>query len=317
MLAPLLKEHPPGVELSRGSKGGLINLLSDGLEHPLLIVKKYAINMSTVSISNNLLGDLTRSQDQCARLITNLNQIATDPPYHPGLRLGEEASHCISLVPKEALQVEQRVDFTQVVAKRLMEIIQRGYKTTYKPNLFFGREDLDFQKKLKEHTNLEGDNIHYFLNIQGAKDCHFSNVLNTCLIHPHLVEDLESMQGEHDSILRSYERMLHEITHGLIHNLQGGQNILSYPLEEYIVTMATHQLTADFANEIAGEEIKPEEYRNFLVNGRISFLPPSHEQRKTVYFQNETRKYHKQIARYFMSKLNSKEGIDELNVLGE
>jgi hypothetical protein len=99
--------------------------------------------------------------------------------------------------------------------------------------------------------------------------------------------------------------------------VQEGGNILSYPLEEFIVTMAAHQLTAEFANEIAGDDITSEQYRDFLVNGRVTFLPPSHEMRKTIFFRTESRKYHKQIARYFMSKLNSREGINELNVLGE
>ncbi|UCH11544.1 MAG: hypothetical protein JSU61_06545, partial [Fidelibacterota bacterium] len=116
--------------------------------------------------------------------------------------------------------------------------------------------------------------------------------------------------------LRAFERILHEITHGLVNEIQDESNVLSFPLEEYIVSMAAHQLTAEYADEIAGEDIAPEQYKDFLVNGRVTFLSPNHEERKTVLFVSEKMKYHKQIARYFMSKLNSREGLTELNVLG-
>lgn len=316
-LAPVLRDSTPGMELSPASKGGLVDILSDGLEHPLLIVKKVALNMSTVSIHNNLFGNMERNREICDRLITSLNDLAANPPHHPRLNLGEGASYCMTLLPAEAQEVKPEIDAGLDLVDRITEIIQQGYHSTYRPVLFFAAHEMEFREKMEQHTKARGDNLHYQVNLPGARDAHYSNALKTCLIGPGLIEILEGRKGSHGSKLRVFERILHEVTHGMIDEVQGGRNILSYPLEEYIVTMAAHQLTADYAHEIAGDEIDPDQYKDFLVEGRVSFLPPNHEQRKTVYFRNETRQYHKQIARYFMSKVSSLEGLNELNVLGE
>ncbi|MFC1543420.1 hypothetical protein ACFL4K_02635 [Candidatus Neomarinimicrobiota bacterium] len=249
-------------------------------------------------------------------MITNLKEIARDPPYHPILRLGERASLCISHLFPETVAAHPEAAIRQELEERITRIIQRGYNTRYKPNLFRAADEEEFKKKLVEHTQKKGNDIHYFSNIYELEDCLYSNVLKTCLIHPKLATKLQGRKNGHSSVLRSFERILHEITHGLVDELQDDTNVLSFPLEEYIVSMAGHQLTADYANEIAGEDIAPEQYKDFLVSGRVTFLSPSHEERKAVYFIDETMKYHKQIARYFMSKLNSREGLGELNVLG-
>jgi hypothetical protein len=316
-LAPRLVAPMPNVAFSGESLTGLVNLLSDGLEHPLLIVKDRAISLSTISIRGNLLGDIRQNRYRFDRLITDLKDIAGNPPYHPILRLGERASLCISLLPPETVAVDPETAIRQELEERITRIIQQGYNTSYIPNIFWAADREEFKKKLVEHTRKKGNNIHYFLNIDKVEDCLYSNVLKTCLIHPKLASKLEGRKNDHSSILRSFERILHEITHGLVDDLQEETNVLSFPLEEYIVSMAGHQLTADFANEIAGEDIPPEQYMDFLVSGRVTFLSPRHEERKTVYFVDETRKHHKQIARYFMSKLNSREGLSELNVLGD
>jgi len=315
-LAPHLEGSVPNVALSGASLTGLVNLLSEGLEHPLLIVKSRAMNLSTISISRNILGDIGQNRDLCSRLITDLKDIARNPPYHPILRLGERASVCISLLPPEVVAMPLEVVARQHLVEKITGIIQRGYNTTYKPNIYWATDEEEFKKMLAEHSQKKGNNIHYFINIYDVEDCFYSNVLKVCLIHPKLAERLEGRQADQGFILRAYERILHEITHGLVDDLQDRTNVLSFPLEEYIVSMAGHQLTADYANEIAGQDIDPEQYKDFLTSGRVTFLSPSHEQRKTVYFVSESRKYHKQIARYFMSTLNSREGLDELNVLG-
>ncbi|MFC1619967.1 hypothetical protein ACFL45_08480 [Candidatus Neomarinimicrobiota bacterium] len=307
----------PNQALTGESLAGLVNLLSEGLEHPLLIVKKRAINLSTISINKNILGDVERNKEQCDRLLLNLSRMAQDPPYHPGLNLGEGASFCISMLPPKVLEIQPEIDLRQEIPKRITGIIQRGYGTNYAPNIFLARNESELKTKLEEHAQKRGDDLHYQLTMPGARDCLYSNVLKTCLVTPRLVERLEGRRDDRGLLLRSFERIIHELTHGLIENVQEGGNTLSYPLEEFIVTMAAHQLTAEFANEIAGDDITSEQYRDFLVNGRVTFLPPSHEMRKTIFFRSDSRKYHKQIARYFISKLNSKEGINELNVLGE
>jgi hypothetical protein len=307
----------PNRSLTGESLAGLVSLLSDGLEHPLLIVKKRAINLSTISINKNILGDVERNKDQCDRLIMNLSRIAQDPPYHPGLNLGEGASFCISMLPPKTLEIQSAIDLRKDLAGRIASIIQRGYNTRFAPDIILAQDVGEFKTKLDEHTQKKGDDLHFQLNLPGARDCLYSNVLKTCLISPRLTEYLQGGKVDGGLLLRSFERIIHELTHGLIDDVQEGGNILSYPLEEFIVTMAAHQLTAEFANEIAGDDITSEQYRDFLVNGRVTFLPPSHEMRKTIFFRTESRKYHKQIARYFMSKLNSREGINELNVLGE
>jgi hypothetical protein len=307
----------PNVAFSGESLTGLVNLLSDGLEHPLLIVKDRAIFLSTVSIRGNLLGDIRQNRDQCDRLITDLREIAQNPPYHPILRLGERAAFCVSFLPPETVAAHPEAAIRQDLEDRITRIIQQGYNTSYIPNIFCAADEEEFKKKLVEHTRRKGNNIHYFSNIYEVEDCLYSNVLKTCLIHPKLAAKLEGGKNDRGSILRSFERILHEITHGLVDEFQEDTNALSFPLEEYIVSMAGHQLTADYANEIAGEHIAPEQYKEFLVSGRVTFLSPSHEERKTVYFTDETMKNHKQIARYFMSKLNSREGLNELNVLGD
>jgi hypothetical protein len=315
-LAPRLRGQTPGVAFSGTILTGVVDLLADGLEHPLLIVKDHAIDLSTISIRNKILGDIRQNETRFERMITGLKEIARDPPYHPILRLGEGASLCLSLLPPEVVAERPEVVARQELVKKITGIIQRGYNTSYKPNIFWAADEAEFKNKLVEHTQKKGNNIHYFSNISEVKDCLYSNVLRTCLVHPLLAGSLESMNANQGSILRSFERILHEITHGLVNELQDDSNVLSFPLEEYIVAMAGHQLTADFANEIAGEDIDPEQYKDFLVNGRVTFLSPSHEERKTVFFLSEKMKHHKQIARYFMSKLNSREGLNELNVLG-
>ena len=102
-LTPRLVAPRPDVAFTGESLTGLVNLLSDGLEHPLLIVKDRAITLSTVSIRGNLLGDVRQDGHRFDRLITDLKDIARDPPYHPILRLGERASICISLLPSEVV----------------------------------------------------------------------------------------------------------------------------------------------------------------------------------------------------------------------
>ncbi|MFC1483905.1 hypothetical protein ACFL6Q_02510 [Candidatus Neomarinimicrobiota bacterium] len=316
-LAPRLVAPMPNVAFSGESLTGLVNLLSDGLEHPLLIVKDRAITLSTISIRGDLLGDIRHNRDRFDRLITDLKDIARNPPYHPILRLGERASFCISLLPSETVAAHPEVAIRQEQEDQITRIIQQGYNTGYRPNIFWAADEEEFKKKLVEHTHEKGNNIHYILNIYEVEDCLYSNVLKTCLIHPKLASKLKGRENDHGSILRSFERILHEITHGLVDELQEDTNVLSFPLEEYIVSMAGHQLTADYANEIAGEDITPEQYTDFLVSGRVTFLSPRHEERKTVYFVDENRNHHEQIARYFMSKLNSREGLRELNVLGD
>jgi len=316
LLAPSLREQMPGVALSGARLTGVVNLLADGLEHPLLIAKHHAINLSTISIRKKILGDIRQIKAKCYRMIMGLKKIARDPPYHPRLRLGEGAAFCLSLLPPEVLEERPEVVARQKLVKKITSIIQRGYITIYKPNIFWAADEAEFKNKLVEHTQKKGNDIHYFSNISEVKDCLYSNVLKTCLVHPLLAGSLEGRNANQGSILRSFERILHEITHGFVNELQDDSNVLSSPLEEYIVAMAGHQLTADYANEIVGEDIAPDQYKDFLVNGRVTFLSPNHEKRKTVFFLSETMKYHKQIARYFMSKLNSKEGLNKLNVLG-
>jgi hypothetical protein len=316
-LAPRLLAPMPDTAFKGESLTGLVNLLSDGLEHPLLIVKDRAITLSTVSVRGNLLGNIQKNRHRFDRLITDLQTIARDPPYHPILRLGERASFCISLLPPETVAAPPEVAIRHALEEQITRIIQQGYNTSYKAKILWAADEKEFKEKIIEHTRKKGHNVHYFLNINDVEDCLYSNVLKTCLIHPKLALKLERRKNGPSSILRSFERILHEITHGLVDEIQADTNALSFPLEEYIVSMAGHQLTADYAHEIAGEDIAPEQYQDFLVNGRVTFLTPNNEDRKTVYFIDETRQHHKQIARYFMSKLNSREGLSELNVLGD
>jgi hypothetical protein len=151
----------PNRSLTGESLAGLVSLLSDGLEHPLLIVKKRAINLSTISINKNILGDVERNKDQCDRLIMNLSRIAQDPPYHPGLNLGEGASFCISMLPPKTLEIQSAIDLRKDLAGRIASIIQRGYNTRFAPDIILAQDVGEFKTKLDEHTQKKGDDLHF------------------------------------------------------------------------------------------------------------------------------------------------------------
>ncbi|TKJ17134.1 hypothetical protein CEE44_01195 [Candidatus Woesearchaeota archaeon B3_Woes] len=297
-----------GIELSSQDLEDLNTLLEDGLKHPLLSVNQHALDLISNGIKNEVFGDRS-NRDLWGNLITSLEEIAQHSRH---LKLREDTLRCLALFPLE-MQQYLGIDFPTDLNGMSSEIINEVYRSSYEPNIFY-TESGEFREKAKEHTEKEGGSIHDI----NSRGCFYSDVFKQCLVHPYINQFFKEQRD--NTIypfmrLRYFEYILHEVTHGLIDSVQKDEKILSPALEEHVTSLSAHQITADYAYKITRGRIIPKLYDAFVRNSRVTSLLPSQEARMRHIFSSEDMGTSEKIARYFISKLNSREGMKELTFL--
>lgn len=284
------------IELSSQDLRGLKTVLVDGLNHPLPTVNQQALGLIS-GLKNK------RFRDRCDRdiygnLITSLEEIA---------------QHVSS--PLE-MQQDLGIDFPTDLDGMNSKVINEIYKS-YEPNMFYTKSGSEFREKAKEHTEKEGEGIHYYDEIK-SRGCFYSDVLKQCLVHPYINQFFKEQRDNTMyplMRLRFFENILHEVTHGLIDSIQKDKKILSPTVEEYVTSLSAHQITADYADKITRGRIIPKLYDAFVRTNRVTSLLPSQEARMRNIFSSENKETSEKIAKYFISKLNSREGLKELTFL--
>ncbi len=294
-----------GIKLSSQDLEDLNTLLVNGLNHPLFSVNQQALDLISNGLKNEVFGDRS-NKDLWGNLITSLEEI-TQHSRH--LELREDTLSCLALFPVE-MQQYLGIDFPTDLNGMSSEIIDEAYRSSYNHSIFYTESGNEFREKVKEHTEKEGGSIHDI----NSRWCFYSDVLKQCLVHPYINQFFKEQR---DNIiypfmrLKYFEHILHEVTHGLIDFVQKDEKILSPALEEYVTSLSAHQITADYAYKITRGRIIPKLYDAFVRTNRVTSLLPSQEARMRCIFDKSS----EEIARYFISKLNSREGMKELTFL--